>query len=200
MKQFSIFLAIFTIVITSCKKDNFITGSDAQITVSSDTLHFDTIFTSVGSVTQAFKINNVNNQKIRISSITLKGGASSSFKINVDGIAGPEVYDIEIEANDSIYVFVSVVVNINSANLPFIVQDSIEIAYNGNKRYVQLDTWGQNANFFRSVRIKGRATWTNNLPYVIIGGLQVDTNAILTIEKGCKIYLHADAPFISTLR
>ena len=196
MKQLIIIQAILIVLTTSCKKDSFITGSDAQITLSADTLHFDTIFTSAGSVTQSFKINNINNRKLQISSIILKGGASSPFKINVDGIAGPDVSNIEIEANDSIYVFVSVALNTNSVKLPFLVQDSVEIAYNGNKRYLQLDTWGQNANFFRAVKIRGRATWTNNLPYVIIGGVQVDTNAVLTIEKGCKIYLHADAPFL----
>ena len=36
--------------------------------------------------------------------------------------------------------------------------------------------------------LKGNITWTNNLPYVILGSLVVDTNATLTIEPGCKIY------------
>ena len=34
------------------------------------------------------------------------------------------------------------------------------------------------------------------MPYVILGRLTVDTNATLTINKGCQIYSHADAPFI----
>src|SRR5690606_6003984 len=38
--------------------------------------------------------------------------------------------------------------------------------------------------------------WTNELPYVIVGSVQVDTNATLNIEAGTKIYLHADAPFL----
>ncbi len=35
-----------------------------------------------------------------------------------------------------------------------------------------------------------------NCPYVILGGLIVDTNVTLTIDKGARIYLHADAPLI----
>jgi hypothetical protein len=37
---------------------------------------------------------------------------------------------------------------------------------------------------------------------VILGGIQVDTTATLTIQKGTRIYLHADAPFVvdGTLR
>lgn len=193
MKKFY-FSVILLALLFSCKKETFITGKDAGITLSADTLRFDTIFTTTGSVTQYFKINNDNKQKLRISNVTLKGGTTSAFKMNVDGTAGTDIKDIDIAANDSLYVFVSVSLHPNSGALPFVVRDSIEISYNGNTRYVQLETWGQNANFYRATRITGNVTWKNDLPYVIIGGLQVDTNATLTIEKGCRIYLHADAP------
>jgi len=197
MKQLSFILFLFsTFFFLSCKKETFINSKDARISLSADTIHFDTVFTTVGSVTQSFKIKNDNNQKLKFSEILLKGGATSFFKINVDGVAGPSVKDIEVEANDSIYVFVSVSLKSNSSSLPFIVQDSIEISYNGNKQYVQLDSYGQNANFLRSRIITGKVTFSGNLPYVIISGLLVDTNAILTVEKGCRIYLHADAPIV----
>ncbi len=197
MKQLTTCISIFLVVlIASCKKETFITTPDAQLSLSADTLHFDTVFTSVGSVTQSFKIFNNNNQKLKLSSVTLKGGNTSSYKIIVDGVSGPNVPDIEMEANDSIYVFVTVNINPNLANLAFIVRDSIDIAFNGNHRFLQLEAFGQNANFLRNRKISSNTTWTNNLPYVILGGIQVDTNATLTIEKGCKIYLHADAPFI----
>ena len=38
--------------------------------------------------------------------------------------------------------------------------------------------------------------WTNNLPYVILGSIRIDTTATLTIQPGCRIYSHATAPFI----
>ncbi len=197
MKKIITYLfVLFFLFVAACKKETFITSRDALISLSSDTLHFDTVFTSVGSVTQSLKIINENNQKLQLTSVHLKGGAGSAFKINVDGIPGPQSGNIDIDANDSIYVFVSVSINPNLSNLPFIIRDSIEIAYNGNTRYVQLEAWGQNANFLRNKKITGNITWTNSLPYVILGGLQVDTTATLTIEKGCKIYLHADAPFL----
>lgn len=180
----------------ACKKETIITGKDASIVLSADTLRFDTVFTSVGSITQYFTIKNSNHQKLHLSGVRLKGGTASSFKINVDGTQGPEVNDVELEADDSLYVFVSANLNANLNNRPFIVQDSIEISWNGNMQYVQLESWGQNANFLRARKITGNVTWTNKLPYVILGGIQVDTDAVLTIEKGTRIYLHADAPFI----
>jgi hypothetical protein len=196
MKPASILLFFIGVILFSCKKDSFINSPDASISLSSDTLHFDTVFTTTGSITQLLLIKNENNQKLRLTHVMLKGGTTSPFKINVDGLPGPSVTNIEMEAKDSIYVFVTVSINSTTADLPFIVGDSIEISFNGNLTYVQLESWGQNANFLRGRVISGNVTWTNELPYVILNGLQVDTNAVLTIEKGCRIFLHADAPFI----
>jgi len=71
------------------------------------------------------------------------GGAGSPYKINVDGTAGPELTNLELKANDSLYVFVQININQNTSNLPFIVRDSIQITYNGNVKKVQLEAWGQ---------------------------------------------------------
>lgn len=124
------------------------------------------------------------------------GGAASNFKMNVDGSPGTQFNNIDIEGNDSIYVFVNVNVNPNAANQPFVIKDSIKIESNGNTKYKQLEAWGQNANYIRSTIFRGNITWTKDKPYVILGGMIVDTNAVLTIQPGAKIYLNADAPFI----
>ncbi len=193
---FCLLFFAFCLLLASCKKDSFINSSDALLRTSTDSLKYDTVFTTAGSITKSFKIINENNQKLRLSKVKLMGGTGSSFKMNVDGIATTEASNLDIEANDSIYVFVSVTINPNAANLPFIVSDSILINYNGNNRYVQLQAFGQNANFLRNRVITGNITWTNNLPYVILGSIRIDTTASLTIQPGCRIYSHADAPFI----
>jgi hypothetical protein len=186
----------YLLVLSSCKKDSFISSSEANLHTSVDSLKYDTVFTTTGSVTKSFKIFNDNNQKLRLSKVKLMGGNASSYKMNVDGVPTSEADNIDIEANDSIYVFVSVTINPTAANLAFIVSDSILINYNGNNRYVQLQAYGQNANFLRNRVITGNTVWNNNLPYVILGSLRIDTTASLTIQPGCRIYSHADAPFI----
>jgi len=52
---FSLFLLI---LISACRKDTFINSADAVIRITADTLKYDTVFTSAGSVTQSFKIIN----------------------------------------------------------------------------------------------------------------------------------------------
>jgi hypothetical protein len=196
MKTPGVLIIFFVLIYFSCKKDSFITSPDARITITADTLKYDTVFTTAGSVYQTFRIINENNQKLRLSSVKLMGGSSSAYKINVDGIPGTQFNNIEIEANDSIHVFVQVNVNPNANNLPFIIRDSIQISYNGNNRQVQLEAWGQNAHFFRNKVISVNETWNNDIPYVILGSLSINTNQSLTINKGCRIYVHADAPII----
>ena len=192
----NLFIVLVALTAFSCKKTSFIYSPDASLSFSADTLHYDTVFTTIGSVTQSFKIFNQNDRKLRLSQIKLMGGTASSFKINVDGTAGASFSDIELEPNDSVYVFVSVTVNPNTANLPFIVQDSILVNYNGNNKYVQLQAFGQNAHFFRDKKITADSAWNNDLPYIILDNISVDSSVTLTINKGCKIYCHANAPFI----
>ncbi len=187
---------IITTIFTACKKDSFITGTDARLGISADSLKYDTVFTTAGSITKLFKIINNNEQKLRLSKVKLMGGATSAFKMNINGIATTELNDIELAANDSIYVFVTVTVNPSTANLPFIISDSISITYNGINRFVQLQAYGQNANFIRNGLVISNVTFTNTLPYVILGSLQIASIGSLTINAGTKIYCHADAPII----
>lgn len=186
----------FCLFLASCKKDTVITSADASIILTADTLKYDTVFTSTGSITKVFKVINNNDQRLILSKLKLMGGSGSAYKMNINGTATTEENNLEISANDSIYIFVAVTINPNSANLPFLVTDSILISYNGNNRFVQLQAYGQNANFLRNRILTGNTTWANNLPYVILGSIRIDTSASLTVLPGCRIYSHADAPFI----
>lgn len=161
-----------------------------------DTIHFDTVFSSAGSTVRSFKVFNNNSRGIRIQSIRVGGGIGSPFLLNVNGEPGAVINDVEVPAGDSAYVFVSVNVDPTAAGQPFVVEDSIEIAYNGNREVVQLQAYGQNARFIGRRTITGSETWNNALPYVILGPLQVAAGATLTIEPGTRIFVHNAAPII----
>ena len=199
MKNFILSFLGFTFfcsTFVSCKKDGFITGKDAKLATSADSLKFDTVFTVTGSITKSFKILNNNDQKLLLSKIKLGGGLLSPYKMNVNGLATAQANNIEIAGNDSIYVFVTLTVNPTSANLPFILSDSIIINYNGLTKFVQLEAFGQNAIFIRNGLVAGNIIFTNSLPYVILGGLQIANGGSLIINAGTKIYCHADAPIL----
>ena len=192
-----VLLFIFSVVVLlCCKKESFINSEDARISISVDTLHYDTVFTTTGSITQKFKVINLNNQKLLLTHIKLMGGSGSFFHMNVDGIATDDAQNLELAANDSIYVFVNVTIDPNSANLPFVVQDSIEVSFNGNQQLVQLQAYGQNAHFLKNAFITVNTSFGSDLPYVILGALVVDTGVTLNLDPGCRMYVHANAPLI----
>jgi hypothetical protein len=64
------------------------------LSFSLDTLVFDTVFTTIGSTTQQFKIYNNENKTLNIEEIELMGGANSFFRMNVDGISQNIIKDI----------------------------------------------------------------------------------------------------------
>ena len=107
--------------LNSCRKETFTQSPDARIRLSIDTLRFDTVFTSTGSVTGTVKIYNENDQKIKLSHIRMAGGQSSYFRMNADGFESQDIRDLEIRANDSLYLFVAVTIDPNANNLPFLV-------------------------------------------------------------------------------
>jgi hypothetical protein len=176
---------------SSCKKQKLL-ESGGELGFSTDTLTFDTVFTAVGAATQTVKIYNKQDQKIVISSVRLEGGSASFFSLNVDGRSGKSANDIEIAANDSAYVFATVKVDPTNANTPFIIEDKLTATLNGRDFSIPVIAYGQNAHFITDSVLQTQ-TWINDKPYVIFGYAIVDSEAKLTINPGCRIYMHQNA-------
>jgi hypothetical protein len=182
--------------LASCQKESFITSPDASVLLRADTIRFDTVFTSAGSVTKRFTIVNDNDQKLRIDRISLSGGNNSSYAININGQAATSVSNIEMRPNDSLYIFVRVTIDPNNAANPFMVRDSIQVEYNSNTQWVQLEAYGQNARFINSGRIDVNTSWDAQLPWVILKPLTISAGATLTMQKGVRVFCNANAPII----
>ena len=124
-KKIPYLFIVIVIAISSCRHDDFIADADVQLRFSEDTLIFDTVFASVGSVTLVMQVYNDYSSAVRISSLRLANGNSSYYRLNVDGLPGREFTNVEIPANDSIFIFCEVTIDPNSDNIPFVVTDSI---------------------------------------------------------------------------
>ncbi|MFZ7143695.1 MAG: hypothetical protein ACO1G6_00005, partial [Bacteroidota bacterium] len=99
---FALFFGLISTFLFSCKKDEFETSGNVQLTFSEDTIMFDTVFTSVGSATEVFTVYNTEDKAILISSLRLANGQASDFRLNVDGMPGKAFTDVEIGANVAI--------------------------------------------------------------------------------------------------
>ena len=176
----------------SCEDDGYMTSPDAQLIFSADTITFDTIFTTIGSTTQRFTVQNPYNESIIISDISLGGGDFSSFRLNINGEVANTIANIEVPARDSIYIFVEVTIDPNGQNLPMVVQDSIKFTTNSNIQDIKLIAYGQDFKLIKGEKLE-TTTWTSEKPYLVYDYAFVDSSAVLTIEPGTKIFFHKDA-------
>lgn len=197
MKKIFLLLSCIFILLAyfSCRKDLLLTDSSANLEFSEDTVIFDTVFTTVGSVTKYLKVYNRHNRSVKISSIRLANGNNSNFRMNVDGVPATTATDIVLRARDSMFVFVEVTVNPNNVSNPLIITDSIIFETNGNFQDIDLAAWGQDANFYY-YPLFGNFFLNNIKPHVIYGYAIVDSASTLTIEAGAKIYFHKNSGLI----
>lgn len=196
LSYFIIFIiAGITILSASCKKQIQTRNTGGNLSFSTDTLTFDTVFTSLGSFTTWLKIYNPNSEQVSISSIRMLHGSSTYFRLNIDGAAGNTATNVKIAPNDSIYVFATVLVDPTNTATPFLISDSLVATLNGKDYYVPFEAYGQNAHYFVGDTLDTQ-TWIPDLPYVIIHSSQVNPGQTLTIKPGCRIYMHQDSRLI----
>jgi len=172
---------------TSCKKDVLLSNGGLQFSV--DTVLFDTVFTTVGSATQRFKIYNPSNRAVLISSVELLGGESSKFRLNLDGISGVSFEEITIPGQDSIFGFAEVTLDPNDGTLPMIIEDDVLFLTNGIEQKVKLAAWGQDAYFYYNTFFD-EGVLPNDKPHVIYGFAGVDSSEHVTVQAGTQFYLH----------
>jgi hypothetical protein len=189
-----------TIWLSGCRRDESFFEGKVSLRFSSDTLRFDTVFTSRGSATRILKIFNPESAPVKVS-LSLENGSLSPFNFNADGESGPDVDNLTIRPLDSIYVFVQVFIDPDEplSSSPFIIEELLKVDVNGNMQYVLLEAWGQNANYIPARDAGGSVnllscrlneiSWDDPRPYVIYGILVVDS-CTLVLPPGTKIYVH----------
>src|ERR1035437_5105642 len=173
---FIIFVSvIISIGFMACSDEIYSSNPKYKLTFSTDTLTFDTVFTTIGSATSKIMIYNRNNVALKISNLGIAGGGNSSFKINVDGSlnANNQFKNIEIRANDSLYIFVSVTVDPTNSNSPVFIRDSLVFQTNGDNQNVKLLAFGQKIKKLKGQKITDNTTFSADIPYLIYDSLVV---------------------------
>lgn len=199
-------IALFVLILAlgSCRKyEDISTDPALKLSFSADSIVFDTVFSSLGTITLPLKIYNNNKARLNIESIFVEGGSQSAYRMNVDGTPGLLVNNIEIAPNDSIFIFIRATIDPRDQSNPFVVEDDLVFHTNGNEQRVKLLAWGQDAIYiladreitgfpkFKIVADSNQTTvWTNEKPYVIYGYALIDSYGELIIEEGTQIHFH----------
>ena len=206
----NVYILSFVLIIFSCKKEDLVFSGDLNF--SNDTVMFDTVFASIGSITKTLTVYNNKDYNI-ITNIQLLGSSAANFRINVDGSSENIHNNILIPANDSLFIFVEVTIDPSSNNTPYILSDSIIFYSENYTQSVKLVAWGQDAYFhtantfgniingldttkFYYHKINCNETWDNDKPHVVYGYAIVEPNCILNINSGTKIFFHSNSGLI----
>lgn len=184
-------ILLLLLVIGSCRKEKGL-ATGGRVEFSVDTLHFDTVFTSLGSFTRELKIYNPQSQPIELDAVYLAGGEASFFHLNIDGESGVRREKIWLDSRDSLYVFATVNIDPNQQDNPFLVFDELVVDWQGKAFRLPLTAYGQNAYYIVD-SVLPTQTWGTDKPYVIMNNALVDSGATLTILPGARIYVHADS-------
>ena len=223
---YSIVLGVMVIAISSCRNDFEFSDSNGKLGFSQDTVFLDTVFSTIGSSTRTFKVYNNSNQDIVIPTVGLALGNNSKYRLAVDGVPGQVFENVELLANDSLYVFVETTIDItdfSNAN-EFVYEDVIEFDSGANLQKVQLVTLVKDAIFLfperdadgleetlllgiddenNEVRISGfflddeELVFTKDRPYVIYGFAGIPPEKTLTIEPGARLFFHSQSGIIA---
>lgn len=214
---------LFGMLFTSCRDDfEFEPSQGTELRFSRDTVYLDTLFSNIGSSTYTLKVYNTSKKDIRIPRIQLKKGTESQFRLSVDGMAGKSFENVELLANDSLFVFVESTVDIknHTQNKEFLYTDQIQFQTGTNIQEVELVTLIKDAHFLYPQRFTNNTyesipfgedhlngffldendgvngnelQWTNDKPYVIYGYAAVPSNKTLHIAEGTEVHFHENS-------
>lgn len=210
-----IFGAILAMLASSCiKEERYLADVNARLVFSEDTVAFDTVFTTMGTTTQQVKVYNKYDETLLIDAVTLRGGAASRFRINVDGDTSFVARNVEIAANDSIFIFVEANIDPNDQLNPFLVEDAIVFYFNNHQQELPVTAYGRNAVYhlpnatvystytnssgqpdtiWFPYSIIDCTNWDHTRPHVIFGYAVVNSNETLHLQGGDKLFFGTDS-------
>lgn len=185
------------LVAVSCNKDDITFDAPSQqLRFSRDTVFCDTVYHQVRSETYVVKVYNNEDKDILIPRVNLEKGATSLYRINVDGKPGYDFKDVPLRKKDSLYIYVEIAPQATGPEA--IAEDKVVFSGPAGQQHVTLFSVVQDAEFFIQTPtnpniITSSTTWTNNKAKIIYGNLTLDKNVTLDIDPGTKVYFHKNS-------
>jgi hypothetical protein len=169
--------------------------SDESLYFSTDTLYFDTLFTTQLSPSYRVLLFNPNKNGVIVPGISLKGGSASAFSLTINGLTGKSFSDIKILGKDSLLILVNGTLPVTGEAEPVRVIDYLEVA-GTTRTSVVIDSWAQDAFYYKGfTAIEEDEVWDSSSPYVISDSLAVAPGVTLTIKAGVQVVMQPASYF-----
>lgn len=190
---FLIMMVLAAAGLTSCIEDGYTSSPSDRPTFSTDTLDMGTVITTDVSTTQRFTVRNPHSKGLLISDIRVEGANAEMFRLNVDGFSGTTFENVEIRANDSIYVLVSCRLPENNIDAPVNIDAKIVFTTNGMKDEVVVMATGQDVTRLSGAVIDSNTTFSAAKPYQVFDSLVVAPDVTLVLPAGTTLMFHDGA-------
>lgn len=179
-----------------CIEDGFTSSPSDQPFFSTDTLDMGIVYTDEPTATHRFVVYNPCSKGLMISSVGISGRDAGLLRLNVDGMSGRDFYDVEIRANDSIFVFVSADIPESGNVDPRHMEAQLDFHVNGMVQSVIVVAAGQDIRRLKGCVLTEDTVMEPGLPYQIKDSLVVAENASLTLMPGTRMLFHDGARLI----
>ncbi len=188
LKELFFCLGLLLLVLaTGCvrKPDVFLPSGD--LTFSTDTVYFDTIFTSFPSPTERVMVRNNSDHNVLISEIKLKSG--TDYSLTFDGVAGNKIENCELPKGDSALAFIK----FTSDKKDQYTRDELQFVVGDQTQKVEIEAFVYDAIFYKDSVLGGFGSGNLTVmgpdkKHLIDGCLIVAEGHTLRILPGTQIY------------
>ncbi len=190
-----LFVFIASLFLMSCIKSPF-TSEKGPLRFSSDTLKFDSIFTTLPSPTEWLVVTNPTINNLKVAKISLESGAASEFELIIDGLKVQEMEEVILPPRDSIHIFAKM----KSQARDKFVEEYLVFKVGTETQKVLLRAYVLDAYFYDTKvtvnddnqiqidRSYCNLVLGNDKPHVISGPMYIPDGCNLTIQPGAQVY------------
>ncbi len=194
-----VFLLALIVTFASCS-DDILTDAGAQpsyVLNDSDCYNLGVLLTGHNTATQKLMLYNRQKGELSLSSICLRGGDSSIFRINVDGMAGTDFINpdfLHIAQGDSLYILVEATFAGRQDERDVVREDFLDIVCNGRTQSIRLVVTTRDVEELLNDTIRRDTTWlADGIDKLIYGAFAIEPEVTLTVQPGVTLYLHDHA-------
>ncbi|TDN39706.1 hypothetical protein A8B98_17160 [Hymenobacter sp. UV11] len=183
-----------------CKPREEELQTTGALAFSADTVKFDTVFTTIRTVTKRLWVYNRNPKAVNVDLVSLDNSATSPYTLIINGDLKQTATNLYIRGNDSLLILVRAQLKDSGQNglaKDFVVQENLNFSTNGQSQHVLLRSFGQNIYLHDGTQpLPCNDVWTNDRPHVLYNTVVVPATCKLTIKPGTRIYAHAGATLL----
>ena len=191
--------ALGSLSLPGCKPREEQLQDSGGLAFSADTVKFDTVFTTLRTVTKRLWVYNRNPKAVNIDLISLDNPNTSPYTLLINGDLKQTATNLLVRGQDSLLILVRAQLKdngLNGAAKAYVQEDKLNFSTNGQQQHVLLRSFGQNIYLHQNVQLACGTTWTNDRPHVLYGTVLVPARCTLRIKPGTRIFAHAGAALV----